>query len=221
MTAGCGLIDSNIADIQLTLPEQSVVVNAADWNLSDDDSLPSIDCSQDPSICVQSSDSFCDTGAPGDCESTCGESTSTCELNLGFSIVQTLELGSETPELAELDGKPLVSVTISRVSYTIVENSLNTDLPEIGVYLGPMDVTSSGDSGAVLVGPMVPIAAGSSDPGEMNLSEDGQELLTSYIKNYSTPFNMLVDTRLDIEAGDDMPTGQLNLNVSVTATAGL
>ena len=219
--AGCGLVDSSIADINLTLPAQNVAVDTADWNLSDDDSLPSIDCSQDETLCAQSSDSFCDSAAPGECASTCDEATSTCELNLGFSIVQTLDLGSETPELESLDGKPLVSVTIRKVSYTVTENTLNTDLPAIGIYLAPSDVTSSDNGAATVIGTIGPIAAGATAPGEMTLSEDGQALLTSYIKSYSTPFNLLADTRMNIGAGESMPTGKLDLRVVVTATAGL
>ena len=49
--AGCGLVDSDVTDIDISLPEREVTVDTADWQLSSTARLQDVDCSQDQQIC--------------------------------------------------------------------------------------------------------------------------------------------------------------------------
>ena len=43
--SGCGLIDSDITNFDIALPDEELTIDSADWQLSGDETLPAVDCS--------------------------------------------------------------------------------------------------------------------------------------------------------------------------------
>ncbi len=219
LVAGCGLIDPDIADFDLSLPEKEIVVDTSTWQLTEEANRPAVDCTESAGICSLGISEFC--GAEGICFGTCNEEK-TCDVKVLVNLWHTFDLAREKPELQEIEGKPLVSISIDRIAYTVSENTMNVDTPELTVYVAPGSVMSPGDPGAEAIGTLPAIAAGVTvEEQDVVLTENGREILADFMKRYSQPFNIIVGTDVDIHAGDPIPRGTLTAVVIVTAVAGI
>ncbi len=219
LVSGCGLIDPDIADFDLSLPEKEIVVDTSTWQLTDDATMPAIDCTESAGICSLGITELC--GADGICFGTCNEAK-TCDVKVLVNLWHSFDLAREKPELQEIEGQPLVSITVNSIAYKVTENTMNVATPEMTVYVAPEGVMSPGDPGAEAIGTLPPIPAGTTIEGQdVVLTENGRERLAAYMKSYSQPFNIIVGTDVDIQAGDEVPTGTLTAVVMVTAVAGI
>ena len=224
MTAsGCGLIDSDITDFDLSLPEREVSFDTADWMLSDgganDGALPEVSCSGMPTVCGTAMAEFC--AAEDVCSGSCN-AAETCDVNVAVALWNTFELGRERPELEQIEGQPLVSVKIRRVYFSVTENTLTTDSPVMTVYVGPETVMSPSDPGAQAVGIIPSVAAGTTvTDRDVELTASGEDILADFMKDYETPFNLIVGADVVVGAGDTLPSGKMVAVVKATASAGL
>lgn len=217
--AGCGLIDPDIADFDLSLPEKEIVVDTSTWQLTDDATVPAVDCSENPGVCSLGISELC--GAEGICFGSCNEAQ-TCDVKVLVNLWHSFDLAREKPELQEIEGQPLVSVSINTIAYKVTENTLNVATPEMTVYVAPEGVMSPGDPGAEAIGTLPPVPPGTLiESQDVVLTDNGRELLAGYMKRYAQPFNIIVGTDVDLEAGDEVPTGTLTAVVMVTAVAGI
>lgn len=218
--AGCGLIDSNIADFDLSLPEKELTVDTSDWMLTDQTTVPAVDCSGMAGACSAGVAQIC--SASELCFGSCDATTETCSAEVLIELFQRFELATEKPELMEIDGKPLVDVTINRIAYSVTENTMNVDAPELAVYIGPQEAMSSGHPQAEQIGTIPVVPAGTTvEDGEVQLLPDAEQTMERYLKDYQTPFNVIAGSLVQLEAGDTVPQGRLVAIVQVSATAGL
>lgn len=217
--AGCGLIDPDIADFDLSLPEKPLVVDTSQWQLTTEAMMPAIDCSENPGVCSLGISEVCD--ADGICFGTCN-AAETCDVKILVNLWHSFNLAKEKPELEEIEGKPLVSVEINQIAYKVTENTMNVDSPEMTVYVAPEAVMAPGDPQAQAIGTLPPILAGTIiEEQNVELTSNGREILAGYMKEYSVPFNVIVGTDVDVTAGDVVPTGKLTAVVMVSAIAGI
>jgi hypothetical protein len=218
LAAGCGLIDPNITDFDLRLPEKEITVDTGHWELADEMTMPAVECEGAEGICQGGVNGIC--GADGICFGACEETH--CKVLIAVALWNEFRLDEEVPELMEIERKPLASITVSRIYYAVTENTFNVPSPEFTVYLAPQTVMSPGDPQADEIGRIAPL-----EPGEtvlerdVEVDEDGFEVLRSYIRNYTTPFNLIVGATIELRAGDPMPMGKLVAIVRVDAHAGL
>jgi hypothetical protein len=215
--AGCGLIDSDVADVDLSLPERTVTVDTADWELADSEEVPAVDCAGMEEICGEAMAEVC--AADDVCSGACGGDT--CEINVAVALWQRFHLAVDKPELDSIDDQPLVSVTIDRIYYSIPENTFNVTSPPLTVYVAPDSVMSPSDPQAEEIGTIAPVPAMTMPEGDLELTPDGQNILSERMKDYQTPFNLIVGADVLIQAGDPVPTGRLVAVVKVDAHAGL
>jgi hypothetical protein len=217
--AGCGLIDPDIADFDLSLPEKEIVVDTSQWQLTADATLPAVDCSMMAGVCSLGITELC--GAEGVCFGSCN-SDQVCDVKVLVNLWHPFDLAKEKPELQEIEGKPLVSISINKIAYKVSENTMNIDSPEMTVYVAPGSVMSPGDPQAEAIGTIPPVTAGTTiEEQDVVLTENGREILSGYMKQYSVPFNVIVGTDVDISPGDMVPTGKLSAVVIVSAVAGI
>ena len=215
---GCGLIDSNIADFDLSLPEKELSVDTADWMLADAEMVPSIDCSDTAGVCNAGVSQFC--GNDGVCFGSCDGSN--CQAEVVVNLFRQFDLEAEKPELREIDGKPLVEITISRISYTVSENTMNLDSTPMIIYIGPQTAMASGHPQAEAIGTIPAVPTGTTlEETDVVLVENSEAIVSRYMRDYKTPFNIIVGTNVDLMAGDLLPQGKLVSVVKVQATAGL
>jgi len=215
--AGCGLVDSDIADFSLRLPEKEVTIDTAQWMLPDESRMPDVPCAGMMTICDTTVSEIC---AAGDetCESRCdGQS---CDLTVTVALWNEFDLSSEVPELMDIDEQPLATVGVDRIYYSVNENTLNVDSPRLRVYVAPQGVMTPDNSRAQELGAIEPIPPGTTiGEADVLLSDEGRDLLRDYIKAYATPFNIIVATEIGLEAGDPVPTGRLVAVIKVDAHA--
>lgn len=215
--AGCGLVDSDVTDIDISLPEREVTVDTADWQLSSMDELEAVDCSADRTVCSTALAELC--GAEEFCSGSCGQSDR-CEVAVHVALWHTFDLAAERPELQQIEGQPLVDVRIERVYYTVGENSLDVASPPLTVYVAPEGIMSPGDSEAEAIGtiPSVP-AMTTVEEADVELTAEGKDRLAARMKDYDTPFNLIVGSELTLQAGDALPHGRMVTVVKATAVA--
>jgi hypothetical protein len=226
-SSGCGLIDPDIADFDLSLPPKEFVVDTAQWEITAQTAeFPAIDCSGDPGICSTIASQSCTgsqclcTGA--NCVGVCSVQDETCEVLVQIDLWTTINLAVEKPELAELADQPLVDITLERVWHDVLENTLNMDTPEFSLRVAPSNVTSSGSPDALLVGRIASVPQGAVFTGGVLMtSKSGEENLKMMLSDYRTPFNLIVGGSVLLGAGDMLPVGRLRAEVNVRASAGL
>jgi hypothetical protein len=215
--AGCGLVDSDVTDIDISLPEREVTVDTADWQLSSMDQLQSLDCSQDQEVCSTGLAELC--GSEDVCSGHCGTGDS-CEVSVRVALWHTFDLGAERPELQQIEGQPLVEVRIDRVYYSVDENSLDVHSPPLSVYVAPEGIMSPDDAETQKIGTMPSVPAMTTiDEADIELTPEGKDRLAARMKDYDTPFNLIVASEVTIQAGDKLPHGRMVTVVKATAVA--
>jgi hypothetical protein len=196
------------------LPDKTVTVDTADWQLSSDDSVPSLDCSSMPEACSAAVSEFCGADA---CFGSCGEGD-TCEATVLISLWNRFDL-KNNPEISMINDKPLVDVRIERIWYQVSENTFNVASPPLQVYVAPQMVMSPGSPQAERIGTIPPVDAGVEAVRDLELTADGEASMAKFMRDYKTPFNIIVGGEVDLQAGDSMPQGRLAAVVHVSAVA--
>jgi hypothetical protein len=75
---------------------------------------------------------------------------------------------------------------------------------------------------AEAIGTIAPIPAGQTiEEMDVMLLPEGKDRLRDYMKEYGTPFNVIVGATVVLEAGDPIPTGRLVSVIRVEAHASL
>lgn len=225
LVPACGLIDSDVTNFDLTLPDKAFSVDASGWNVDEAaaDTFLNMGCTAGPqNVCTAAVMQACPMNCTGDCNPT----TSKCELRLNISAYKSIDLVTEKPELNQINDKPVIKVTVDSITYAVTANTLNVATPELGVYVAPITIMDPKDPMATQIGiiPSVP-AGGTVAARDMMYTPNGKQALVDTMSTYKTPFNIIVGTSQDnpivIEAGDDVPMGKLDAVIQIRAHAGL
>jgi len=222
--AGCGLIDPNITKVTFDLPTQSYSVDASTLKLPAG-STQAVPCGSGQVI-TDCCNPPAGLGLPmPDCTMT----MLACEANAGGMNVctavvpvsqgQSMNLGQQVPQLQGAVG--LGNVSINQISYTVVDNSLNIDLPPVTLYLAPNGVTDPNDPNAKKFGTVPTIAAGSTPMGSVMLESDAAATFASFTHTLSTPFELIAATTVHVPSGTPVPSGKIDMNVTGRLSASL
>lgn len=216
-SAGCGLISSDVADFSLRLPEKQVTVDTEQWMLTGEETMPEVPCAANQGVCQAGVDMFCaaeDNTCFGSCDGT------NCEVTIVVALFNEFDLKREVRELQEIDEAPLASISIDRIYYTVSENTFNVTSPELTVYMAPQGVMEPGSPQAQAIGVIEPIEAGTTIvEKDVVLMDAGRQVLTDYMTNYTTPFNIIVGSVVTLSANDSIPTGKMVSVIKVQAHA--
>ncbi len=217
--SGCGLINSSALTYDLNLPAQSFSVDASGWQLSESAAAAYLEksCSTTPGLCATAAASAC----PMNCTGSCDATADTCDLGLQIAVHQTVDLVSQKPELKNIDAATSVlQVTVDSVTYDITANTLDVDTPALSVYVAAGTVMNPDDPGAHLIGTIPLIAKGATQTTvQLQFTDDGQDQLAATLSNFKNPFNVIVGGALNLRAGDLIPHGKLDANVTINAHA--
>lgn len=216
---GCGgLIDPNITRFDLRLPERMFTVDTDQWELSSSGAvLPDIPCDADPAVCDAEIQALCGVDQ---CTGMCVAGS--CHMVVQVTLWRAVDLYAENPELKTINEQPLVDVTIESVHYEVTENTLNIDTPEFTLYMAPASIMNPDDSQARAVGVIPPIAAGTRQgTSDVMVSEAHEQALEAFLRDYQTPFNLIISADIAVEPGDPIPMGRITTDVGVEASAGI
>lgn len=216
--AGCtGIIDPNITDFDLRVPERSFTMDTEQWDLSSTSGavFPELACAADPSVCTTQIDALCGADqCAGACES------GSCQMTVQVALWRMVDLYKENPELKTINEQPIVDVSIDRVHYAITENTLNIDTPALTLYMAPSNVMDARDPMAQVVGVIPPVPARSlQGKSDVMVAPEHEETLQAFMSDYQTSFNIIVSADLTVAAGDPMPMGRITADVGVDAWA--
>jgi hypothetical protein len=215
---GCGVIDPNITRFALRLPERMFTMDTDQWQLSSSGAVfPDVPCGQDPTVCEAQVESLCGSDQ---CTAQCVAGS--CQMIVQVTLWRMVDLYEENPELKTINEQPLVDVDIESVHYEVTENTMNIDTPALTLYMAPASVMDASDSAARAVGVIPPIGAGSAqDKTDVMVSPEHEQALEDFMRDYQTPFNLIVSADITVEAGDPVPMGRITADVGVDATAGI
>ncbi|MBK8482639.1 MAG: hypothetical protein IPL40_15995 [Proteobacteria bacterium] len=103
---------------------------------------------------------------------------------------------------------------MGRVEYEVSQNTLTIATPELRIYVGPTAATAVTDAGVVLLARLAPIAAGTTvAPTALPMEAAGQRRLAELVKDYRTPFRLLVAAEIAVEGGGPLPRGGIALEL--------
>ena len=96
-SAGCSsLVDPNVADFDLTLPEKRFSIDTAGWQIDEQQAQSYLgqDCSSAPTFCSAAAEAVCEASCTGTCNAS-----KRCELVLDVGLYKAVNLVDEKPEL--------------------------------------------------------------------------------------------------------------------------
>jgi len=217
---GCGwLISSDVTETDFALPMKSYSFNASMFN------VPSALTQDVPCGTGQIVTDCCNPPAPLPAPD-CNANTVTCEPNASGANVCTaqvtvsqatpINLGQEVPALNSITG--VLNIKIKKISYTVNDNTLSVNLPDVVLYVAPQGVTDPNDPSAQKFGTMPAIAAMATPAGDVVLEPNAAQVLNTYTKNIQSPFTLIAATTLKVSKA---PTGKIDMTISGTLAASL
>src|SRR5262245_60407863 len=159
LASSCGLIDSDVTNFDLTLPDKQFSVDASGWQVNQmaADTFLNMSCTPGPqNVCMAAAMQACPMNCSGDCGAA-----SKCELELNISAYKGIDLVSEKPELKQINDEPVIKVAIDSVRYSVTANTLNVETPEMGIYVAPITVMDPKDPMAKQIGIIAAVPAAS------------------------------------------------------------
>jgi hypothetical protein len=135
------------------------------------------------------------------------------------SLFERFNLAVDAPEYQTIDEQTAIDVTVDSVEFEVEVNTMNTAVPQLEVYMAPIDVTTHNDPQALLIGTVPSVMPGQTGAIELQIDDGGRTNLEFFMSNFRTPFNLIVAATVDISAGDPVPQGMLQGWVKVEAHA--
>ena len=218
VVAGCGIIDPDITDFDLSLPEFSYSMDSMQWGVEGDGQFPAVPCSPEEDICTEAVAMTC-TGEG--CAAYCN-ADSQCQATVQVALNREVNLLSERPELGTIEDQPILNVSIDSVEYRVNENTFNFDSPELTIYVAPLNVMSPSNPEARPIGTVRPIAAGTQmDWTAIDFTPQGEVNLKEFMGDYKSTFQIIVGAQIEVPPGAELPQGRAVVGVQIKAHAGL
>jgi hypothetical protein len=220
LACGCGLVNSNAADVALDLPPKPFSIDTSGWQVTQMAANAYLATSCDPGastdVCAVAATSAC----PMNCSGSCDSSAHTCDLALEIAAHQMVNLLTDAPSLEAIADHSGVTITVDSVQYQVTDNSLNIATPPITVYVAPMSSTAPTDPGVTAIATIEPVAA-QAVVASANLAfvAGGEAALSAAMNDFKDPFNVIVGAAITLKPGDPLPTGKLDATVQINAHA--
>ncbi|MBN2724766.1 MAG: hypothetical protein JXR95_11905 [Deltaproteobacteria bacterium] len=215
LTASCDFISSDVTDFNFILPEKEFTVNTSDFNIAASGNIPEVACTEDLTCSEAGGEAF-----------SCDVASSKCKATAEYVLRSDLvNLKEEVEELAVVGSNDHVTVTFKYIQMEVIKNTLNFSLPPLEIYVAPQSVTTlygiEGivNSEAELIGTLDSIPASTMGVYDINLTTEGENILTEYCQDPSVPFYFFIGGQVVFLAGDPVPAGELTVRVHSMATA--
>jgi hypothetical protein len=209
LTTACGLVSSDIAAVDFKLPERtySFDTSKAGWNLPPA-MLPTVPCTDDAT---------CRSAAPAGVNSEmlfCDTVSSACALKVTVETMpQTIDLKKEA-NLGSLSSQSAIDVTVSKIQYDVLVNTMNVDLPEVELFVAPNGVTTASDPQAKRFGtvPSTPSEL-TVTAGTVTMDPVGQAAFVGFAHNFGTPFVFIARSVVVVRGGSPLPMGAVDIKI--------
>jgi hypothetical protein len=237
LVGGCNLVDISTLSVNYAFDAQHYMQKFGD--ASSAPAVPTVACDPtamgagDPCAAAQAR-------LPAGYNATlaCDAKSKQCVASAELRLLYTVDLTkAQTPLPSEVIQYGINSVTLQKVAYWVVMNSLNVTIPPIDLYVAPQaakDETMGTRLGTI---GMLPAGAkactdpvdGKGDPDaqgatvcDLPLTSDGTGALQDAIKNYKTaPFQIIAHTKVSAKGGEPLPGGAIDFYVRPTVNIGI
>ncbi len=208
----CNFISTDVDDFNFRLPEKEFTVDSAQFGMTWEGTLPAVECPANP--CPTGDAFFCDAG--------------TCAAKAEYALQsEIVRLKDEVEELAVVGAQDQVTVKFKYIQMEVVSNTLSFQMPPLQLYVAPQTVTSLFDTEGVvradvdLIGNLEAIPAGATGIYDINLTQDGEAVLTRYCQKPDVPFYFFIYGSTVFGAGDTVPAGAITVRIHSMATASI
>jgi len=227
---GCSLIQGSDIGFDYSFDPQEFMQSLGDGVTTS--TLPTVACT--PGAMPDPCDAVA-TQVPAQSGNQIACTNNQCTATADFSLPQKVDLRSaKTPVPNEVITFAIDRVSVSKIAYWAMNNTINVDTPPFEIYVGPEAAVDQKDPKAVLLGSVASLPAGSKacgdtpDPGDpaakmgqtvcdMALTQAGQAALAEYVKNFKTaPFKIIAHATLTAKGGESVPKGTIDLFVRPT-----
>jgi hypothetical protein len=231
VVAGCGLVNSNTLSYQYSFDPQQFMQKLGDEKSMTTVPMQTCDPAAATDQCSQLQASL-PSGTPA--KLSCDATTRMCAAVVDVVLPYPIDLSQEmTPLPSPVVQYGIDHVTIEKIAYWIMTNTVNVDLPPIELYVAASAAKDQNDASAKLVGTVAKLPARSGacadaadgdkdEPSngapvcDIKLDEAGQAVLAAFIKNYKTPFQFIAHTKIVAHGGDPVPVGTIAFFVRPT-----
>jgi hypothetical protein len=158
------------------------------------------------------------TGQSFGCDLRClgaaAEQPGLCDVELSATVEQGVQISLANEVNRKFQSVSLVDVTLTRLEYSVLTNTLTAPVPQTDLLVGPEDASVASSPDVVLLAELPEIPAGAT-PQEQTIETepDGRVALTRFAKNYETPFRAFGRTTLVSRSGEALSAGTLTLSL--------
>lgn len=231
--AGCGLVNGKTLSYEYAFDAQEFTQKLGDERTVA--TVPSMACdpaaSPDPCAALQAQ-----LPTMSAARMQCDAPTRACAAVADVRLPYPVDLSQQSlPPAVVRYG--VDTVTIEKVAYWIVKNTVNVPVPPIDLYVASSAAKDERDPSAKQIGSVTMLPAKSAtcadtvdskgDPMaattmstvcDVRLSETGQAAMALFVKDYKTPFQFIAHTRIVAHGGDPLPVGTLDFFVRPTVS---
>ena len=227
---GCGLVNSHSLSYPYAFDAQQFMEKLGDEKT--DATVPMMPCdpAASPDPCAALSAQLPASAATMQCDAASASCIAVADVRLPYPI----DLSRQN-----LPG-PVVqygvdTVSIEKVAYWIMTNTVNVELPPIDLYVAPAAAKDENDARAVQLGSVARLPAKSAvcgdaaDPDkyseangaavcDLKLTPQGELALAAFVKDYKTPFQLIAHARVVAHGGEPLPTGTIDFFIKPTVS---
>lgn len=219
--AACG---TNIFNLELDL---NTVTLSADFGATTG-TIPPIACDPAaPAVCgepqVVDTSSFDTAAADVSVSPGCDAATGQCFADTDVVLIQSVNVLQDNNFTTRVARGSTSLVQMVDIGYTMPVNTLNFDVPDIAVYVGPGDATSASDPGVVLVDTIPGVPAGTTFTDRRHLTiAEGSDAANVIEQNIGaqTPFTFILVTTPRVVGGSPVPAGAFEIDLFPTVRVG-
>lgn len=209
---GCGLLEE-ATTFTVDTGWRKVTVDTASLGISipSGPAIPAIPCQKSNDICAQATSQLSCKSTTYSCKVQCGAQDS-CEIVADITESFTVDLADKIKN--QTSATALSKVSLLRMVYNTLENTLTFDTPKIEVFVGPNTANKVTDPLVVRLATMPVIPKGQKPNAQLqDISEAGKQSLSNFVMNYQVPFKFFVKATARFASGDPLPKGRISLNL--------
>lgn len=219
-SAACGLVSTNILDKTFELSAQKFSLDFGTTT----GKVPTVACTVagDPKCATLATQV---SAAGGTATGTCDTVARACgaEITVTKSYPVTL---SNDPTFAQTIGSKAISI-VKAIELNYGASNLSTvNLPDMDLYIGPDTAKTPTDKDVYRIDTIAAIGKGVviADKSRKIIVAAGTpafERFSYYLSNPKVPFLLLLSGKPTVKAGDDLPSGKVDVTITPAFTVGL
>jgi hypothetical protein len=232
LLAGCNLVNTNTFSVSYSFdPEEYQKSFGATMG-----TFPAVACDPSTADCSQANAALMGSSFTATCDGTARQCKASGDLRLSYPVNLSMQ-SSFPPEAIEFG---INFVTIEKVKYWVVNNTLTIDTPAIDLYVAP--ATAKDETMGTKLGSIAPLhvnghdAAGhplcndtadsddksmGSNVCDMQLEKAGVDALANFAKDYKNEFQIIAHAVVTAKGGDPLPAGMLDFVVRPVIDIGI